>query len=228
MRLGWWLGIAALGVPGSAALAVLLSKTARSVPSALRCLNSTPDFVRGKATGYEHCGNGMVHRVSRVTCPSFVPREEEILGDEERMLRSLPDDVRHALHEQPLDLALDECRRDSDCTRAAHGHCVKPLPSGHPVCSYGCVTDSECPQGICLCGDPIGRCIRARCDVDDDCDSSAVCTWYSPAPGCFFDDGFACQTHRDECATSADCGQRSCGWSPNSRTRVCTDEQCIY
>jgi hypothetical protein len=215
-------------VASSAVIAggTLLFVSLNSFPKRLRCVDSTPDDVRGRPTGYAVCQNGALHRPEEKTCPSFLPRPEEIMSSYERRL---PEEMRNVLREaQPIDPSRGDCRFDRDCTRAPHGHCRVPLPDGRPRCDYGCVRDSDCSSGICLCGDPVGRCVRALCTSDRGCPPLSVCTFYHPAPGCFYDSGFACQKPMDECTVDADCDAGTCGWRASDRVRVCTNIVCNY
>jgi hypothetical protein len=190
------------------------------------CVDSKPDDVRGRPTGYALCKNGVIHRPEVKTCPSFPPRLEEIMSRHERRL---PEELRRLNRENyPIDPSRGHCRFDRDCTRAPHGHCEEPVPHGQPRCFYGCVRDSDCSTGICLCGYPVGRCVRAYCTSDRGCPEPSLCTLYHPSPGCFYESGFACQKPEDECTVDQDCDAGTCGWDASNRVRTCTDIQCFY
>ena len=230
MRRKKWQIAGALSVVASVVAAVVILLRSRDpFPDHLRCRDSKPDVIEGRLTGYATCGNGATHRPTRSTCSSFLPRSEEVVSREERRRREFSEEVRHLLPAlKPLDPSLDECRFDSDCKRAPHGHCVELVSRRQPTCQYGCVRDSECPQGICVCGYPIGRCVRAWCEVDSDCAAPAICTTYPQSPGCWREYGFACQKPVDECTVDSDCDGGTCGWDGSKRVRVCTPDGCPH
>ncbi len=177
----------------------------------LECQRSRPLEVGRKPTGLGVCSNGMTHRPSAVTCPSWLPR-----GDGE-----------------PSDPAIlgkgNECRRDADCTALPYGHCELTLPpignSNDPDdlwrhCAYGCERDGDCRHGqICFCAAPVGYCVRASCRTDADCEAPFVCGGYMPDQGmCETSIAFACQTERDECAQSCfHNGDLHCGFAEDHR-----------
>ena len=55
--------------------------------------------------GYQRCSNGVVHRASKETCPSSLPRNTVFAVD-----GGLPD-------------AGNYCQRDADCVAAPNGYC---------------------------------------------------------------------------------------------------------
>jgi hypothetical protein len=78
------------------------------------------------------------------------------------------------------------------------------LPSGATSCFYGCVTDEECGAGkACVCGDPVGQCMRALCKSDGDC-GELSCMSYTH-PGDCGPSLLACHTPQDRCQTDRDC-----------------------
>ena len=164
--------------------------------------------------GWERCSNGIVHRVAVGECRSPLPRP--------RQPPWLPEstDGANPVGETGADAGTASaepscwetgacCDEDSDCTAQPHGYCTDALPEGpwqtSPTCMYGCVADSECGAGyVCLCGEPVGTCVLARCTSDADCGGLA-CTTYNDSPGCN-GTSVSCQTAADTCATDAQCG----------------------
>ena len=106
------------------------------------------------------------------------------------------------------------CKADSDCTEKPHGWCGQgsggQIPG--PYCNYGCVKDSECAaEQLCLCGDPVGRCVGASgCSTDAACPAGFLCKSYDVTRGCQFT-SFTCQNPADECGSDADCAANAAG-----------------
>ncbi|WP_437573314.1 ferritin-like domain-containing protein [Sorangium sp. So ce887] len=156
------------------------------------CDDPEPIIVAGQNTGYVRCAGGWMHRAEIVACPSPLPRAE-----------ACP---------EPSDNP-GACSSDADCTEQPHGHC-DPAAGNDALpgcfCQYGCTIDADCTEGqICLCGDPVGRCVPALCTSDQDC-GRLLCSSYVLNPGCG-GTGFACQTPTDECAGNDDCsGGQEC------------------
>ena len=179
---------------------------------------TTPPFPCGAATpvidattGLEQCSRGYQRRVAPAKCPSLVPRAAAIPN---------------------YSAAIDECEHDADCPSATYGpyaHCgVRTGGSAH-VCVAGCTLDRDCADnGVCLCGDPVGRCVPASCSTGADCTLGFDCAAYASLPGCFSTQ-FACQTADDACGSDGDCA----GKSPNAAfcvldgaARACSIAQC--
>ncbi len=139
--------------------------------------------------GFVRCDAGQVHRASPGSCPSEVPRAEQI-GDP--MLCSVE---------------MGCCSFDADCA-GPNQYCASSsgLELG-PSCQTGCIEDADCGAGmICLCGDlPMGQCVSAQCKVDDDCSGDLLCTNWVTDDGCGARVEFACQTPADECGGPGDC-----------------------
>ena len=112
----------------------------------------------GLLTGYDRCGNSMIHRTIKKDCASGLPRD---------IVFQVDGGVS----------GPGTCLRDADCTAKPHGYCAYPEAFGGPVppgglsasCYYGCVRDEECGQSqICMCGGgnvpaPIGHCVSSTC-----------------------------------------------------------------
>jgi len=173
---------------------------------AFECTGSEPVTSQGQETGYENCSEGYMHRSSAVACANALPRAEVCES-------SYPEG--------------DSCTQDSDCTDAPNGFCgVAPYGAGNCSCSYGCVEDADCGAGqICVCGDPVGRCVAADCTTDADCEGDLLCTTYITEPGCG-GTAFACQTADDECAKDADCASGQQCTIDSEGVRICEDIQC--
>jgi hypothetical protein len=161
---------------------------------------------------WQSCDNG-VHRTEPGKCTSKLPRADAI---------------------KPLDPTLDECTKDSECTKQANGYCsvlqggfvaVKP----HNICFYGCTQDSDCTETTaCLCGPFIGTCEQAStCKSDKDCSGGALCGQFDSCPGVPVSD-FACTNPQDQCTTNADCQQANKQFCSvrNAGYRECTGVEC--
>jgi hypothetical protein len=148
-------------------------------------------------SGYEQCDGGPIHRPSIEECASSLPRAEKIAP---------PDG--------------GNCTTDADCVDMPHGYCSPGIQLPGMYCAYGCVKDAECPAGnICLCGDPVGRCVPAACTSDQDCGAGLRCQSYDGSHGCGIL-SFACQTPDDTCSTDADCAGGYCDGSMGTFTCV--------
>jgi len=109
------------------------------------------------------------------------------------------------------------CSSDSDCADAGLGpratcestFACSPAGGGGGYfcgCTAGCVRDSDCPTStICVCGDPIGHCVRATCASRSSCDPGCDCIDPITDRDRTFFHSFDCQTPPDKCAGSADC-----------------------
>lgn len=167
----------------------------------LQCISSKPLQVLGQPTGFQECANGLVHRAAKEDCPSLLPRKEPVqVTLAQALRRQVPE-----FPEDRVEVIVDECARDADCTAQPHGYCGTPIFDFATMCEYGCVKDSDCGEGqLCMCDDPVGYCVLAECTVDDDCPVNSTCAQYWPTPGCP-PNGFACQSPRDECVVHSQC-----------------------
>jgi hypothetical protein len=155
------------------------------------------------SAGYEQCDNGSLHRREIKECPSKLPR---------------PSDAKIV---PPVE---GQCTSDADCADMPHGYCSSGGQLPGTFCAYGCVKDSECGAGnICLCGDPVGRCVSASCTSDQDCGAGLRCQSYDQSHGCDIL-RFSCQSPQDECGGDADCAGGICDGS--SGTFVCSTFGC--
>ena len=147
------------------------------------CKSPVPVVVAGKDTGVEKCADGSLHVKEKKTCPSALPTTTVCMPQ-----------------------TPGGCATDADCTAKPNGHCGTTSSFGGPACTciYGCTTDADCTAGsTCLCGDPIGTCIEAKCTSDASC-GGAECMTYDQSMGCDFLQ-LACHTPKDQCGTNADC-----------------------
>jgi hypothetical protein len=175
----------------------------------LSCQNPQPIIgIDGNETGFIQCEERFLHRRERRDCASIVPRPE------------------------PIAISADggtECTKDEDCAHLLHGHCrvLETLgPSGPSVsCTAGCIRDADCGQDfVCLCGDPVGVCVRGNCQVDADCGAGLLCTSTPHIPDpclSIYPGDFACQQPNDACRGAGDCpGNESCVLT--SSGRICS------
>lgn len=178
-------------------------------PGGFPCGSAVP--VLDSTTGLEQCSRGYQRRVEPANCPSSVPRATPIPA---------------------YDAALDQCEYDADCPVASYGphaHCGARSGGIARVCVEGCRVDADCDAGtLCLCGEPVGRCVPASCSTGDDCGPGFDCASFAASPGCFSTQ-FACQGPTDACGADSDCA----GVSPNaafclyaSGSRACSIAQC--
>lgn len=180
-----------------------------TLDSRLACAQPVEDL----GGDWERCSNGIVHRLAVGECRSPLPRPRPAPSRPEGDGANPAEEPSADAGAAPADPSCWEtgacCDEDSDCTARPHGYCtLNPVIEGSPVspfCIYGCVADSECESGqVCLCGDPVGTCVSARCSSDADCGGLA-CTTYNDSPGCNTT-SVSCQTAADTCATDAQCG----------------------
>jgi hypothetical protein len=167
------------------------------------CTNPTPVVVGGVDTGFDACAGGTMRRRAVVTCPSLLPRAG---GGS----CSAPDSG-----------AFMNCTKDSDCTESPNGHCELNDPGtalGFPqcLCNYGCKSDSDCGSGdICLCGDPVGKCVLSQCSTGSGCLPGCDCA----SPQTF--GSFACQTPEDTCYSDQDCVGAASSWDAGASIGSC-------
>jgi len=146
-----------------------------------------PCVATGEADrhGFVTCEDGRVHRPAAVECPSSIVADE---GAE--AAPGNPD---------------DKCTRNADCTEKPHGYCAAEGQLPDRTCHYGCVTDADCGEGaLCMCDNPVGRCLPASCLADADCGEGLLCTHHVPLDDMFYG-AFACDTAKDECNKDDDC-----------------------
>jgi hypothetical protein len=96
----------------------------------------------------------------------------------------------------------DECNSQEPCLMDSQGDCF---------CSVACNSDDDCGgTEVCLCGDAPnrGRCLRADCGSDAECDGLLCTSHVLPprsSPDLRSDVGFSCQLAEDACAGDSDC-----------------------
>jgi hypothetical protein len=167
--------------------------------------------VLGAATGLERCSGGYLRRTAPAHCPSTLPRSG-----------SVPN----------YNAAIDSCESDRDCPSATWGpyaHCATREGGYANACVSGCIEDADCTADrVCLCEEPVGRCVPATCATSADCGASLECASYASSPGCFSTQ-FSCQLPTDACGGDADCNGRSVNVSfcvAEQGARVCSTAQC--
>lgn len=191
-------------------LSLPLAGCATPEPQGFPCEDPGPVQIADKDTGFVFCTGGPVHRPKSQACPTKIPRASTCPAPEG---------------------AQDGCSSDADCSDGPNGFCKSPFldPRAEVIpgcsCVYGCLTDAECGEGyICLCGDPVGRCVQAACTSDADC-NGLFCVESAIADNCN-STGMACQSELDECLIDADCpGGRQCSFKDDHR--ACLLMMCI-
>jgi hypothetical protein len=162
------------------------------------CTSPTPVVVGGVDTGFDTCSDGTTRRRAIVTCPTLLPRSG---GGS----CSAPDSG-----------AFMNCTKDSDCADAPNGHCEVNNPGAgfgleQCLCNFGCRSDSDCGSGeICLCGNPVGKCVLSECSSGSGCLPGCDCA----SPQTF--GSFACQTPEDTCYSDQDCIGAKSSWKGSS------------
>ena len=92
------------------------------------------------------------------------------------------------------------------------------------VCISGCVRDAECgADELCLCSEPVGRCVKASCRTDADCPHSSCAKYGRRHCG---KEGFSCLKDEDECSGNADCKGCICGYDSEREVRACECSTC--
>lgn len=170
------------------------------------CTDPQP-LLEGHDTGFVRCAEGWLHRTEKKACPTSVPREQVL---------------------PPISETYDECQQDSDCP-AEYGYCG-PVGGGmiayRLACNRGCIEDSDCASDeICLCGNPIGKCVPTLgCAVDDDCAGEAFCSGIAVLTNVCSEPQrvFDCESTNDQCRSPNDCEQGRC-----TAQRTCLDDEAV-
>jgi hypothetical protein len=175
---------AGAGQGGSSAGGATYAAGNGGMPNSYPCKN--PKDLGG---GVIQCDD-FIHRTESKTCASKLPRPEPY----------------------PNPPATAQCKQDADCTDKPNGWCGNAESGGGipgPFCQYGCLNDSDCgAEQLCLCGDPVGRCVQATdCRTDLMCSPGYLCRSYDTSRGCGIIN-FACQTFKDECGGDAECAAK--------------------
>ena len=141
------------------------------------CERPQPLLLDEVPTGFEDCAAGFIHRTEVLSCPSFpLPRGSDCT-------------------------VSDACDSDATCATIRNGYC-----NASCQCDGGCLSDADCdPGSICMCGEPLGRCMQADCTSDADCDQG-LCIATPVEVNCA-PRRFVCQTSADACAGDNDCGR---------------------
>ncbi|MBK8239349.1 MAG: hypothetical protein IPK74_27820 [Deltaproteobacteria bacterium] len=186
--------------------------TGSDAAAAGACANATVLIQPGSAdapSGYEHCDDGFIHRVSALACdPAAVAP-----GDCDPNWGSA------------------QCLADADC--GPQGRCVDdPDPSTDCRCNTGCRDDSDCADGqACYCDGNRSTCIDAACLTDADCPATQYCGLAQIVSACGgFSRKLSCTGEADECRVDADCDNEcvQCSrvsaqqpWTCNGATGIC-------
>jgi hypothetical protein len=125
---------------------------------------------------------------------------------------------------------FDECATDADCpgklSFCERGPAYPGAPPSTASCQAGCLQDSDCDHGICLCDGSAhgGTCRSSQCKVDADCGVGFFCSPVEPI--CGGSAGFQCLKATDQCWTSADCAHHSPCISDSVTGRSCFEGAC--
>lgn len=165
----------------------------------VRC-GPDPVLLDGKPTGLKACSDSVVHRAALVACPNPLPRKDPACA--------------------PTGEAMSQCAVDTDCMDFPLGICNVGVSRAYCGCDYGCLTDADCnADQLCLCDDPIGRCVDApSCKSDADC-KEGPCTGLVRPSNPFID--FACVSSDNECEVDADCASKFCRVDETTHLRQC-------
>ena len=140
-----------------------------------------------KASGLFECKDGRVHRPAVVECPSTIADDSAEKADPN------------------LKNADDRCNRNADCSEKPNGYCAAEGQLPSKMCHYGCTKDSDCGAGaLCMCDNPVGRCLPAACLSDKECGEGLLCSRFYALDDMDYG-AFACDTTADECNTDDDC-----------------------
>ena len=162
------------GLSGGSAAPVVRAPDAHASARVSVSAHSEPILVGGQASGYLRLADGLVIRTAKEACPSTRPRLVECRATKRG------------------------CKTDAECTAKPNGYCTDVGDNLGCGCHYGCLTDGDCLRDeICLCGEPVGSCIKSSC-VNESCAAPSQCaTYYN---GCLYTP-FTCLEH----AGSATC-----------------------
>lgn len=188
----------------------------------------SPVVTSGIATGIYQCESGLLHRPQPVTCQSHLPRPlPPTAGD----AGAAPDVGEGAQPSQvaflypEISTSFVACSADTECTERPLGYCAPAFYGGVPSynieCKYGCLSDRDCGPGyLCECGDPVGHCVQAECQSDEDCPGELMCAAWFTQKVCSGSQFYSCQSRDDECTTSADCADGFCSGEGGQRRCV--------
>ncbi len=174
------------------------------------CIDPVPIVVSGQDTGFDTCQGGIIRRRTVVVCPTAPLPPSTCVPD--------------------ANPTFSQCASNGDCEGGPFGSCANVgYYSEICNCSYGCARDSDCaPNQICLCGDPVGKCVPASCNAGT-CGAGLECAIYAQ-PSCQLpcNEAFACQTAADACFSPLDCGEAGawvCSIAQGAAARACTSVQ---
>jgi hypothetical protein len=123
------------------------------------------------------------------------------------------------------------CTKDADCTAGMNGRCMAHNEPCDTACSYDeCLTDSDCPEGPCLCrsggADTLSnQCLPGgNCKKDADCGNCGYCSPSAVPEG--FDCRVAaltytCHTATDKCTDRGNCDGGYCAYDTAAARWAC-------
>jgi hypothetical protein len=146
------------------------------------------------------CSNGFMHRPTAVTCSRPLDSPAADAADAAGAAGAAGDTGDTG--------GPHYCEEDADCSSFRLGYCSRT--SNQPSCLSGCLQDSDCAAGLCLCDGSAhgGVCTSATCKIDAECGSNSLCASANALCG---ETNFGCLSAQDECHSSVDCGpNREC------------------
>lgn len=181
--------------------------------AAARCENPTSVPQRGpeqRPSGYEACGDGVVHRLEAVACDPAGQTEGTCTA-------ALPE--------------AGGCSTDTECSDGTL--CLQaPLDEVGCSCRAPCASDADCGDGeVCYCDGAESTCIVAECRTDADCDDGEQCRLQEDIDACgTVRRALFCTSRVDTCRHHGDCTEdcHQCKFNGDQQAWACvTTNACL-